>query len=153
MRAYIDREFKEESQKRLEFNDQHYRYLPQNLKYMLEEPPIRYDIYPKFESQTGIDPAKMLDFLGEISSQLKPMIVSQNLEEPEAKRERLLSGSIVHDDYMPKQQEKRQDSIDDNFVSVDEEGFQELRQYQKDQQAKFNVSKTSTKTSDEGSKM
>ena len=48
MRAFIDKEFENESKSRLEFNDQHYRYLPSNLKYLLEEPPVRYDIYPKF---------------------------------------------------------------------------------------------------------
>lgn len=67
-------------------------------------------------------------------------------------RERLVSGSIVHDDYMTAEQEqaKKQDPIDENFVSVDEG---DIKQYQKDQQARINVSKTSTKTSDEGQKL
>jgi hypothetical protein len=29
------------------FNEEHHRYLPPNLKLMLEEPPTRYEIYPK----------------------------------------------------------------------------------------------------------
>lgn len=32
---------------RLNFNEKHYRYLPPNLKSLLEEPPTRFDIYPK----------------------------------------------------------------------------------------------------------
>lgn len=48
------------------------------------------------------------------------------------------------------EQAKKQDPIDENFVSVDEG---DIKQYQKDQQARINVSKTSTKTSDEGQKL
>jgi hypothetical protein len=40
-------EIEKEQSTRLNFNDQHYRYLPPNLKCMLEDPPTRFDIYPK----------------------------------------------------------------------------------------------------------
>lgn len=40
-------EFEKESRTRMEFNDKHYRYLPSNLKYLLEDPPTKYDIFPK----------------------------------------------------------------------------------------------------------
>jgi len=60
----------------MEFNDQHYRYLPSNLKYLLEDPPTKYDIFPKhmvvspeqsnsdpkFEEQ-AFDPSKIINFL------------------------------------------------------------------------------------------
>lgn len=47
MRNYLKQELLQESQRRMDFNDLHYRYLPANLKYLLEEPPIKYDIFPK----------------------------------------------------------------------------------------------------------
>ena len=47
MRQYLRSEMEKEQLTRLDFNDKHYRYLPQNLKVLLEEPPTRYDIYPK----------------------------------------------------------------------------------------------------------
>lgn len=33
----------------MEFNDQNYRYLPNNLRTLIEAPPTRYEIYPKEE--------------------------------------------------------------------------------------------------------
>jgi len=50
MRIYLKFELEVEQSKRLDFNDHHYRYLPGNLKSHLEDPPIRYEIYPKFLS-------------------------------------------------------------------------------------------------------
>lgn len=50
MRNYLRQEIAKEQQIRLDFNEQHYRYLPQNLKTLLEEYPTRYDIYPKMTS-------------------------------------------------------------------------------------------------------
>lgn len=47
MRQYLRIEIENEQSTRLNFNDLHYRYLPPNLKSMLEEPPTRYEIYPK----------------------------------------------------------------------------------------------------------
>jgi hypothetical protein len=47
MRAQLQEDIGREHEKRLTFNEQHYRYLPPNLKIMLEEPPARFDIYPK----------------------------------------------------------------------------------------------------------
>ena len=47
MRQFLQDEIIKESRTRLDFNDQHYRYLPSNLKYLLEEPPTKYEIYPK----------------------------------------------------------------------------------------------------------
>lgn len=73
MEYYLQQEFEQETRTRMQFNEQHHRYLPQNLKYLLEEPPTRYTIYPKDrylnenldyeESLKGIDPHKMLDFI------------------------------------------------------------------------------------------
>ena len=47
MRQYLSSEFNQESKIRMDFNEQHYRYLPSNLKQLLEDPPTKYDIYPK----------------------------------------------------------------------------------------------------------
>ncbi|CDW83948.1 UNKNOWN [Stylonychia lemnae] len=47
-RLFLMQEIHQEQKKRMDFNDKHYRYLPGNLKQNLEDPPIRYEIYPKF---------------------------------------------------------------------------------------------------------
>jgi hypothetical protein len=47
MRKYLENEIRNETKSRMEFNDLHYRYLPSNLKYLLEEPPTLYEIFPK----------------------------------------------------------------------------------------------------------
>jgi hypothetical protein len=42
IRAYLNSELDKEQASRLSFNEAHYRYLPPNLKALLEEPPSRY---------------------------------------------------------------------------------------------------------------
>ena len=62
----------------MNFNELYYRYLPANLKSNLEEPPTRYEIYPKFKVDEDsfnkdnclniLDPQKIVDFLEDWSS-------------------------------------------------------------------------------------
>jgi hypothetical protein len=47
MRDQLKKEIDKELTERMDFNDQNYRYLPTNLRILIEAPPIRYDIYPK----------------------------------------------------------------------------------------------------------
>ncbi|TNV84398.1 hypothetical protein FGO68_gene5048 [Halteria grandinella] len=46
MQSFLESELAAEHRVRIEFNEQNHRYLPQNLKVMLEEPPTQYQIYP-----------------------------------------------------------------------------------------------------------
>lgn len=55
MRDFLKLEIESEQQKRLEFNENHYRYLPGNLKQHLEDPPTRYEVYPKFPMKESIN--------------------------------------------------------------------------------------------------
>ena len=47
IRVYMSERLAKEQEARIAFNQQHYRYLPPNLKNLLEEPPTRYTMYPK----------------------------------------------------------------------------------------------------------
>ena len=47
MTQFFEQEYAKETQRRMEFNDQNYRYLPSNLKFLLEDPPIKFSIFPK----------------------------------------------------------------------------------------------------------
>lgn len=72
----MNTELENENKKRMEFNEKHHRYLPQNLKYLLEEPPVRYTIYPKDielkENTNGdiykknLDPSILLEMIDNI---------------------------------------------------------------------------------------
>jgi hypothetical protein len=46
IRQFLKQQYEEEQRKRIDFNEANYRYLPENLKLMLEETPTRYSIYP-----------------------------------------------------------------------------------------------------------
>jgi hypothetical protein len=60
--VYLRKEITREQKTRLDFNEQHYRYLPPNLKALLEEPPTRYEVYPNAldlgSSQALLDPVE-----------------------------------------------------------------------------------------------
>ena len=47
MRSFLQNEFFKESKVRFNFNEEHYQYLPHNLRQELDDPPTKYDIYPK----------------------------------------------------------------------------------------------------------
>jgi hypothetical protein len=60
----------------MDFNEKHYRYLPHNLKQLLEDPPTRYNIYPKDNSVrkseelffSNFDSAKLMEYLEEATN-------------------------------------------------------------------------------------
>ena len=65
----------------MDFNEKHYRYFPHNLKQLLEDPPTRYNIYPKDNNikisnsnQSNLllfqdfDSSKLIEYLEEASN-------------------------------------------------------------------------------------
>lgn len=113
MRNYLKAEIEEEVNKRMNFNDAIYRYLPANLKVLIEAPPTRHEIYPKFievderedtnKQDIGlVDPNKLAELFEDwndkkLSSFSKDIEVENN--------DSFVRGSIVKDDYFDEQQQ------------------------------------------------
>lgn len=121
MTQYFEQEYAKETQRRMEFNDQNYRYLPSNLKFLLEDPPIKFSIFPKHllvdnlkESQATpkqmeVTQDKINEFLEDWAKQHGQLQMSKHLadledlrqsNEASSTRPRLISGSVVDEDYM-----------------------------------------------------
>jgi len=43
----LNRKYSTEFKRRISFNEEHAKYLPENLRVLLDEPPIRYEVYPQ----------------------------------------------------------------------------------------------------------
>ena len=85
MEMYLNQEYEKETRLRMNFNETHHRYLPQNLRYLIEEPHTRYTIYPK-EKYLGdglrgyedcieqiIENTKVIDFLEDLKKNSEGM--------------------------------------------------------------------------------
>lgn len=136
MRAFFRDEIIKEQTLRLNFNEAHYRYLPQNLKQALEEPPTRYEIYPKiilFANSSNFQPN---------SSLMMPSLIDNGGES-----DNLIMG--LKDDYFKKLDPKVKATLFDDVDTFDccEEDYNQIML----EKAACNTSKTnnSTKTSEE----
>lgn len=129
MRSQLQEQIDSEIRERMEFNDQNYRYLPNNLRTLIEAPPTRYEIYPKEElAQKDSGKQENLVEIMDAWNGRKLLTFSKDFElgNPDSV---VVGGSIVNENYFQGQHPVQSD---DAYVEVEFEVHNESNVQMKD---------------------